>query len=50
MVGMVVEGSAKEVVDACRDMGLLCCVVASTSCVSPAAEHQRKRFGRGAQV
>ena len=26
MVGMVVEGSAKEVVDACRDMGLLCCV------------------------
>ncbi|MDD4018978.1 MAG: aspartate aminotransferase family protein [Kiritimatiellae bacterium] len=26
MVGMVVEGSAKEVVDNCRDMGLLCCV------------------------
>ena len=26
MVGMVVEGAAKEVVDACRDMGLLCCV------------------------
>jgi len=26
MVGMVVEGSAKEVVDTCRDMGLLCCV------------------------
>jgi acetylornithine aminotransferase/acetylornithine/N-succinyldiaminopimelate aminotransferase len=26
MVGMVVEGPAKEVVDACRDMGLLCCV------------------------
>jgi predicted acetylornithine/succinylornithine family transaminase len=26
MVGMVVEGSAKEVVDACREMGLLCCV------------------------
>ncbi|MBP5321184.1 MAG: aspartate aminotransferase family protein [Kiritimatiellae bacterium] len=26
MVGLVVEGSAKEVVDACRDMGLLCCV------------------------
>jgi acetylornithine/succinyldiaminopimelate/putrescine aminotransferase len=26
MVGMVVEGSAKEVVDACRDGGLLCCV------------------------
>jgi Ornithine/acetylornithine aminotransferase len=22
----VVEGSAKEIVDACRDMGLLCCV------------------------
>ena len=26
MVGLVVDGSAKEVVDACRDMGLLCCV------------------------
>jgi len=26
MLGMVVEGSAKEVVDMCRDMGLLCCV------------------------
>ena len=26
MVGLVVEGAAKEVVDACRDMGLLCCV------------------------
>lgn len=26
LVGMVVEGSAKEVVDLCRDMGLLCCV------------------------
>lgn len=26
MIGMVVEGSAREVVDACRDMGLLCCV------------------------
>jgi len=26
MVGMVVEGDAKEVVNACRDMGLLCCV------------------------
>jgi len=26
MVGMVVEGDAKEVVTACRDMGLLCCV------------------------
>lgn len=26
MVGLVVEGSAKEVVDTCRDMGLLCCV------------------------
>jgi acetylornithine aminotransferase/acetylornithine/N-succinyldiaminopimelate aminotransferase len=26
MVGIVVEGSAKEVVDTCRDMGLLCCV------------------------
>ena len=26
MVGLVVEGSAKEIVDACRDMGLLCCV------------------------
>jgi len=26
MVGMVMEGAAKEVVDACRDMGLLCCV------------------------
>lgn len=25
MIGMVVEGSAKDVVDACRDMGLLCC-------------------------
>lgn len=25
MVGMVVEGSAKEIVDACRDIGLLCC-------------------------
>lgn len=25
MIGMVVEGSAKEVVDACREMGLLCC-------------------------
>ncbi|MFA7174252.1 MAG: aspartate aminotransferase family protein [Kiritimatiellia bacterium] len=25
MIGMVVEGSAKEVVDVCRDMGLLCC-------------------------
>ena len=26
LVGLVVEGSAKEVVNACRDMGLLCCV------------------------
>lgn len=26
MVGMAVEGSAKEVVDACREMGLLCCL------------------------
>ncbi|HRR33202.1 MAG TPA: aspartate aminotransferase family protein [Kiritimatiellia bacterium] len=26
MLGMVVEGSAKEVVDMCREMGLLCCV------------------------
>ncbi|MDD4174098.1 MAG: aspartate aminotransferase family protein [Kiritimatiellia bacterium] len=26
MLGMVVEGAAKEVVDMCRDMGLLCCV------------------------
>ena len=26
MVGLVVEGSSKEVVDSCRDMGLLCCV------------------------
>jgi len=26
VVGLVVEGSAKEVVNACRDMGLLCCV------------------------
>ena len=26
MVGLVVDGSAKEVVDACRVMGLLCCV------------------------
>ena len=26
MVGLVVEGDAKEVVNACRDMGLLCCV------------------------
>ena len=26
MVGMVVEGSAKEIVDACREMGLLCCL------------------------
>lgn len=26
MVGMVVEGAAKDVVDRCRDMGLLCCV------------------------
>ncbi len=26
MVGLVVEGDAKEVVTACRDMGLLCCV------------------------
>lgn len=26
MVGFVVEGSAKEVVDTCRNMGLLCCV------------------------
>lgn len=26
MVGMVVEGSAKDVVDRCRGMGLLCCV------------------------
>ncbi len=25
MIGMVVEGQAKEVVDTCRDMGLLCC-------------------------
>jgi acetylornithine/succinyldiaminopimelate/putrescine aminotransferase len=25
MLGMVVEGSAKEIVDICRDMGLLCC-------------------------
>lgn len=30
MIGMVVEGSAKEIVAACRDMGLLCC---------PAGEH-----------
>jgi acetylornithine aminotransferase/acetylornithine/N-succinyldiaminopimelate aminotransferase len=26
MVGLVVEGDAKEVVVACREMGLLCCV------------------------
>ncbi len=26
LVGLVVEGDAKEVVNACRDMGLLCCV------------------------
>jgi len=26
MVGLVVEGAAKDVVAACRDMGLLCCV------------------------
>ena len=26
MVGLVVEGDAKEVVSACRNMGLLCCV------------------------
>lgn len=26
LVGLVVDGAAKEVVDACRDMGLLCCV------------------------
>jgi acetylornithine aminotransferase/acetylornithine/N-succinyldiaminopimelate aminotransferase len=26
MVGLVIDGSAKEVVAACRDMGLLCCV------------------------
>ena len=26
IVGLVVEGDAKEVVNACRDMGLLCCV------------------------
>ncbi|MEI7901693.1 MAG: aspartate aminotransferase family protein [bacterium] len=26
MVGLVVEGEAKEVVNTCRDMGLLCCV------------------------
>ncbi len=26
MVGLVLEGDAKEVVNACRDMGLLCCV------------------------
>ncbi|MGI6495576.1 MAG: aspartate aminotransferase family protein [Kiritimatiellia bacterium] len=26
MCGLVVEGEAREVVDACRDMGLLCCV------------------------
>jgi acetylornithine/N-succinyldiaminopimelate aminotransferase len=26
MVGLVVEGSAKEIVDACRENGLLCCV------------------------
>jgi len=26
MLGMVIEGAAKEVVDMCRDMGLLCCV------------------------
>ena len=25
MVGLVVDGSPKEVVDACREMGLLCC-------------------------
>jgi len=25
MIGMVVEGSAKDIVNACRDMGLLCC-------------------------
>jgi acetylornithine/N-succinyldiaminopimelate aminotransferase len=25
MIGMVVEGPAREVVEACRDMGLLCC-------------------------
>ncbi len=25
MIGMVVEGPAREVVDACRDIGLLCC-------------------------
>jgi acetylornithine aminotransferase/acetylornithine/N-succinyldiaminopimelate aminotransferase len=26
MIGLVVEGDAKDVVNACRDMGLLCCV------------------------
>lgn len=26
LVGLVVEGAAKEVVDACRDMGVLCCL------------------------
>ncbi|MBQ7188378.1 MAG: aspartate aminotransferase family protein [Kiritimatiellae bacterium] len=26
LIGMVMQGRAKEVVDACRDMGLLCCV------------------------
>ena len=26
MIGMVVEGSARDVVNACRNMGLLCCV------------------------
>ena len=26
MTGMIVEGSAKEIVDVCREMGLLCCV------------------------
>ncbi len=26
MVGMAVEGSAKDVVDTCREMGLLCCL------------------------
>jgi acetylornithine aminotransferase/acetylornithine/N-succinyldiaminopimelate aminotransferase len=26
MIGLVVDGAAKEVVDTCRDMGLLCCV------------------------
>ena len=25
MIGMIVEGSAKDIVDACREMGLLCC-------------------------